>query len=179
MMIAQSATEAVEGFAAWRPALIVAVAVVAAVLLVRFILLRRDAAGTSETTRFRIQAWTAGLIFAGFILLIFVLPDGVDRNLALSAIGLVVTGALAISSQSIIANGMAGIMLRIIKNFRPGDFIEVGDNRGRVSEMGLFHTEIQSPDRDLITLPNALMVTEPVRVMRSSGTIVSVTIGLG
>lgn len=150
---------------------------VAIVLIVRLVLAQRTHG--DPTAKFRSQAVTVGLVFVGFIAVIFALPDGVDQSLALSVIGLVVTGALAISSQSIIANGMAGIMLRIIKNFRPGDFIEVASHTGRVSEMGLFHTEIQSADRDLITLPNALMVNEPVRVIRASGTIVSVRIGLG
>lgn len=163
----------------WVPALVVAVAATVAIVVVRAVLRHRGQGEAAHTLRFRLQAWTVGLAFVALLAVVFVLPDSVDSNLVFSVIGLVVTGALAISGQSIIANGMAGIMLRIIRNFRPGDFIEVGEHTGRVSEMGLFHTEIQSPDRDLITLPNALMVNEPVRTVRSSGTIVSVRIGLG
>jgi len=163
----------------WVPALIV-VAIVAVIIVgVRALLRHRGRAQSAHSLQFQIQAWTVGLVFAGLLAVVFALPDSVDSNLVFSVVGLVVTGALAISGQSIIANGMAGIMLRTIRNFRPGDFISVGDTQGRVSEMGLFHTEIQSPDRDLITLPNSLMVNEPVRVARGSGTIVSVTIGLG
>ena len=164
---------------AWLPTLFIILATFLIVVSTRAFLKFRAGPTGSQSLQFRIQAWTVGLIFLGLLALILVLPESIDSNLLFSVIGLVVTGALAISGQSIIANGMAGIMLRIIANFRPGDFIEVSDHTGRVSEMGLFHTEIQSPDRDLITLPNALMVNKPVRVVRSSGTITSVQIGLG
>jgi small-conductance mechanosensitive channel len=43
----------------------------------------------------------------------------------------------------------------------------------------LLHTEIQTEERDLTTLPNMYMVTHPVRVLRSSGTILSVEVSLG
>ena len=107
------------------------------------------------------------------------LPDDSDSNLAFSVVGLVVTGALAITSQSIIANAMAGLMLRSVSSFKPGDFIDVGGEMGRVSELGLLHTEIQSAGPDLVTLPNSLMMNQPVRAVRSSGTIVSATVSIG
>jgi len=90
-----------------------------------------------------------------------------------------VTGSIALSSQSIIANGRAGLMLRVVSDYRPGDFIEVGKHEGRVSEMTLLHTEIQTSERNLTTLPNALMITQPVTVVRSSGTVVSATVSIG
>jgi hypothetical protein len=55
----------------------------------------------------------------------------------------------------------------------------VGDYFGRISEMDLLHTEIQTEERDLTTLPNLYLVTHPVRVMRTSGTLLSVEVSLG
>jgi len=74
---------------------------------------------------------------------------------------------------------MAGIMLKTVRNFHSGDFVKVEEHFGRVTERGLFHTEIQTPDRDLVTLPNLYLATTPVRVVRSSGTVVSATVSLG
>jgi small-conductance mechanosensitive channel len=74
---------------------------------------------------------------------------------------------------------MAGIMIRSVRAFRMGDFIQVGEHFGRVSDMGLFHTEIQTEDRDLMTLPNTLLVTNAVKRIRPSGTIVSAKVSLG
>lgn len=94
-------------------------------------------------------------------------------------IGLVLTGMIALSSTTIVSNAMAGLMIRSIRSFRSGDFIRVGSQFGRVSDRGLFHTEIQTEDRELVTLPNMYLIANPVSVVRASGTIISVTISLG
>lgn len=162
----------------WIPAVVVVLATALLIVSVRW-LIRRTAKVDRSETHFREQIAAVAIVLLGLVSIIFVLPDDSDSNLAFSVIGLVVTGALAISSQSIIANAMAGLMLRSVSSFKPGDFIEVGEQMGRVSELGLFHTEIQSADRDLVTLPNSLMMNQPVRVVRSSGTIVSATVSIG
>jgi small-conductance mechanosensitive channel len=74
---------------------------------------------------------------------------------------------------------MAGLMLRAIRSFRPGDFVRIGEHFGRVSDQGLFHVEIQNEDRDLTTLPNVYLVTNPVKVTRTDGTMVSAEVSLG
>jgi small conductance mechanosensitive channel len=70
-------------------------------------------------------------------------------------------------------------MLRSMNNFGPGDFVRAGEHFGRVTERSLFHTELQTEDSDLTTLPNLLLVSTPVTVIRSEGTIVSATVSLG
>lgn len=163
---------------AWLPALVVVALTAFIIVASRWLIFRR--AGTNETeARFRSQIVTVAIVLVGLLGVIFVLPEGSDSDLAFSVVGLIVTGALAISSQSIIANAMAGLMLRSVSSFGPGDFIEVSDRIGRVTERGLFHTEIQTADSDLVTLPNSLMVSQPVRVVRASGTIVSATASIG
>ncbi len=172
------AQEPQTALADWIPALAVVLATAVIIVAIRWIFTRRTKLDESDAN-FRIQLITVGAVLVGLLAVIFVLPDGTDSDLAFSIVGLIVTGALAISSQSIIANAMAGLMLRSVSSFRPGDFIEVADRMGRVTERGLFHTEIQTSDRDLITIPNSLMVNQPVRVVRASGTIVSATASLG
>jgi small conductance mechanosensitive channel len=94
-------------------------------------------------------------------------------------LGLIVTVALTISSTTFTSNAMAGLMLRAVRNFRMGDYVRVGEHFGRVAERGLLHVEIQTEDRDLATLPNVYLVSNPVTVVRASGTIVSTTLSLG
>ena len=74
---------------------------------------------------------------------------------------------------------MAGFMLRGVNNFKLGDFLRVGEQFGRVTERGFFHTEIQTENRDLTTLPNIYLVSQPVTVVRSSGTVISAEVSLG
>lgn len=162
----------------WVPAEIAAAITLAAVAVERFVISRLRKIDRSES-RFRKQVWTIAILFVGIMTVVFLLPDSTNQDLALGVFGLVVTGALAISSQSIIANGMAGLMVRSLSSFKPGDFIEVDGNLGRVSELGLFHTEIQTSDRDLTTIPNALLMNRPVKVVRASGTIVSAQVSIG
>jgi len=86
---------------------------------------------------------------------------------------------VALSSTTFVANAMAGLMLRAVRSFRPGDFVHVGEQFGRVTSRGLFHTEIQTEDRNLATLPNLYLISHPITVVRASGTVVSATVSLG
>jgi small-conductance mechanosensitive channel len=120
------------------------------------------------------------LTLSGFILLILLLPmSDSTRGQVLSLLGVVFTGVIALSSTTFVANAMSGLLLRLINSFKPGDFIRINGSFGRVTERGLFHTEIQTEDRDLTTFPNLHLVTNPVTVVHSSGTIISVDMSLG
>ena len=121
-----------------------------------------------------------GLTLVALVTIILVLPvsEG-SRNRLLGIIGLMLSGVLAFSSTNVLAGLMAGLLLRFTKPFRTGDFIRVGDHFGRVSERGLFDTEVQSESRELIAIPNTYLVSHPVTTIRSSGTIISTTLSLG
>jgi hypothetical protein len=97
----------------------------------------------------------------------------------LSFLAILLSATIALSSTTIVGNAMAGLMLKALRNCRPGDFISVTENFGRISKMDLLHVEIQTEDRDLITLPNLHLVTNPFRVLRTSGTILRVDVSLG
>ncbi len=121
-----------------------------------------------------------GLTISGLLITVLAMPiSESSRNQLIGLIGIVISGVLAFSSTTIISNLMAGILLRITKPFKIGDFIRVGDHFGRVSERGLFDTEIQTETRELIALPNTYCINNPVTTIRSSGTIISATLSLG
>ncbi len=114
------------------------------------------------------------------VALILALPlESETRGQLLSLFGLVVTAIIALASTSTVSNVMAGLTLRGMNNFRLGDFVHVNEYFGRVTERGLMHTEIQSEDRDLITLPNVYLAQNPVKVVRSSGTLISTDVSIG
>lgn len=130
--------------------------------------------------QFRFQLIMLALTFAGVLAIIVALPikDAV-RGQLLSLIGILLSAAIALSSTTFIGNIMAGIMLKVVRNARPGDFITVADLTGRITEMDLLHTEIQTEFRDLVTVPNLYMVTQPLKVVRASGTIIQAEVSLG
>jgi small conductance mechanosensitive channel len=71
--------------------------------------------------------------------------------------------AVALSLQGSLANFASGLMLLAFRTVRVGDFIEVGDVRGRVSEMLPFHIVVETLDNQRITVPNTLLTSSPVR----------------
>lgn len=119
--------------------------------------------------------WLFGLIFV-----VLILPVGDEmRGQMLSFLGILLSATIALSSTTIVGNAMAGLMLRALQNCRVGDHIRAGDHFGRISRMDLLHVEIQTEDRDLTTLPNLYLVTNPVTVLRNSGTFLHVEVSLG
>lgn len=112
------------------------------------------------------------------LVIVFPMSDS-TRGQIITLLGLVITGVVALASTTFVANVMAGLMLSAVKSFMPGDFIRVGEQFGRVTERGLFHTEIQTQDRDLTTLPNLHLATNPVTVVHAKGTIITADLSLG
>ena len=112
------------------------------------------------------------------LIILFPMTDS-TRGQVITLLSVVITGVIALSSTSFVANVMAGLMLQVVKSFNPGDFIRVGERMGRVTERGLFHVEIQTEDRDLTTIPNLHLATSPVTVVHSTGTIISAELSLG
>jgi len=163
---------------AFLPTLITVAVVIVIIGGVRMILDRKFP-GTSDG-RFRMQIILLLLSFAGFLAIIMAMPISENtRGQLLSLIGILLSAAIALSATTFVGNMMAGLMLRAVRSFRLGDFIRCGDFFGRVSERGLFHVEIQTEDRDLTTIPNLYLVTNPVKVVRSSGTMVTAEVTLG
>jgi len=120
-----------------------------------------------------------GLTLIGMVVIVLAIPVESDtRNQIIGLIGLVISAVFVFSSGNIFANFMAGILLRVTSPFRVGDFIQVNEHFGRVAERGLFDTEVQSESRELIAIPNTLLVTHPVATVRNSGVIVSTTLSL-
>ncbi len=167
-----------EALRAGVPMLAVLLGVVLALAGINTVLRRRWR--SKPELQFRFQLIMLALTLAGLIALLVALPVSETlRGQLLSLLGILLSASIALASTTFIGNVMAGVMLRLIQNARPGDFISVGDLSGRITEMDLLHTELQTEDRDLVTVPNLLMVTQPLRRVRASGTIVSCEVSLG
>ena len=130
--------------------------------------------------QFRFQLIMLALTFAGFLSVLVALPISDSlRGQLLSLIGILLSAAIALSSTTFIGNIMAGIMLKALRKARPGHFIIVGGVTGRVTEMNLLHAEVQTEFRDLVTVPYMYMVTQPMQIVRASGTIITAEVSLG
>jgi len=167
-------------FSAAIPSLLPLLSSIAITGFLLFILRRRINNDPSEGARYRSQ-WMGVLVaLVGLCSVIICLPvsDSVQGNL-LTMLGLLLTAIITLSSTTIAANAMAGLMIRVLENFKPGDFIQVNEHFGRVTEQDLFHIEIQTEDRDLLTLPNVYVAANPVKVVHATGTVVTAEVTLG
>jgi small conductance mechanosensitive channel len=70
--------------------------------------------------------------------------------------------AVGLALQGSLANFAAGVLMIIFKPFKIGDYIEGGGVSGAVEEIGIFTTELKSPDNKKIIVPNAKMTSDNI-----------------
>lgn len=156
-----------------------AVLIVCVIYLIAYRLLSSQFPNESKFVNIR-RLVLAMLVFFGMLIILMALPLSSDmKGQILSFVGIIVSAALALSSTTLLGNALAALMMRIVNPFQVGDFIRNDDVFGKVTNRGVFHTEIQTEDRNLQTIPNLRLATLPVKVIRPSGTILTGTVSLG
>jgi small-conductance mechanosensitive channel len=90
---------------------------------------------------------------------------------------------LSLGSSSVIANALAGAILTYMRSLQPGDFVQIGEQTGTVVEKALLVTRIRTTKNVIITLPNSLTLTTPVRNLsvkaREEGVILYTPVTIG
>lgn len=168
----------VSGLSLYLPSAVTIFVIILLITIINRLTLKRLSKNQGRLLR---QQLTMILVtFIGIIAILISLPisDAIKGQI-FSLLGIVVSAAIALSSTTFVGNAMAGLMLTGVKVFKIGDFVRVGDHFGRVSERGLLHVEIQTEDRDLTTLPNLYLVTNPTKVIHAEGTVISAEVSLG
>lgn len=163
----------------WYP-FITTLLVSSVVIFVASLLVARINKALTADQRLPRQLSFIAVIIICLIAIILTLPvSESSRNQVLALLGVMVSGVLAFSSTTIVTNLMAGVVLKFNRPFRTGDFIRCNDYFGRVSEKGLLDTEIQTEQRDLISIANNYLINNPVTVIRASGTLVTADVSIG
>jgi len=70
--------------------------------------------------------------------------------------------AVGLALQGSLANFAAGVLMIIFKPFKVSDYIEGGGVGGVVEQIGIFITELKSPDNKKIIVPNAKMTSDNI-----------------
>ncbi len=106
-----------------------------------------------------------GLLLFGAITALGTL--GVDVTALVAGLGL--TGfALGFALKDIVSNVLAGILVIIYKPFEPGDTIAIGADQGKVLEINLRYTVLESGEKRVF-VPNSLVFSKPVVVTPAEG----------
>jgi MscS family membrane protein len=79
---------------------------------------------------------------------------GLDLTAVLAGLG--IGGlAVALAAQKTVENVFGGVSVLVDQPIRPGDFCRFGDRTGTVEDIGLRSTRIRTPDRTVVSVPNA------------------------
>lgn len=70
--------------------------------------------------------------------------------------------AIGLALQGSLSNFAAGLLMVIFKPFKIGDYIEGAGTAGVVEEIGIFTTELKSPDNRKIIVPNAKLTADNI-----------------
>lgn len=116
----------------------------------------------------------------GIVLFVVMLPvsNAMKKNI-LKVGGLVVTLAVAFSSTTLIRDAAAGIAMQFFNTFKRGDYLQTDDHFGRVTQMGLVHTEIQTSEGRLLTMANSTLFRQSFETISANGAIVDTTVTIG
>lgn len=103
---------------------------------------------------FRLVSWT-------FILVMVLSQFGIDVTALLA--GLSIAGiALGFAARDTLENFISGVTIMLDRPFHVGDFIEVDDMFGRVQEITLRSTRLQTFNNQVMVMPNLRMINQPV-----------------
>lgn len=115
--------------------------------------------GFSETLR-PFLASTVGAVLKGAVLFVIATVLGADLT-GLFAILAAAAFAIGMALQGSLGNFASGILILTLKPFKVGDWIQVDDKFGRVTEIGIFSTDVLTPGNKILIIPNS-MITESV-----------------
>lgn len=86
---------------------------------------------------------------------------GIDVT-GIVALASVVTLAISLALQNLLANVIGGFTLLYTHPFRSGDFVEIAGQAGTVSEVGIAYTKLIAADNKLISIPNNAVVSAEI-----------------
>lgn len=109
-------------------------------------------------------AFVSSLCYAGIIAFVVIAALGQIGVQTASFVAVLAAAGLAVglALQGSLSNFAAGVLMILFKPFKVGDFIEGGGVSGTVEEIGIFSTELKSPDNKRIIVPNAKMTGDNI-----------------
>lgn len=90
-----------------------------------------------------------------FLTILIVAPSLGIETASLLAVLSIVGVAVSLSIQGILGNFFSGITLLMSKPFKVGDYVTIGGMSGTIVETGLTHTKLNTPDNQVILVPNS------------------------
>jgi len=102
----------------------------------------------------------ATVLLAGLVVAFPYIPGSSSR--AFQGAGLFVGLLAALGSSAVATNVISGVMLIYTRAFQEGDRVEINGVTGVVQDRNLLVTRIQTPRNELVSLPNASVISSPI-----------------
>ena len=106
-----------------------------------------------------------------YLLLGLIVADklGIDVT-SIIALASVLTLAVSLALQNMLANVIGGFTLLYTHPFHSGDYVDIGADSGTVTEIGMTYTKLQTPDNKMISIPNSTVVAGDIVNYTVTGT---------
>jgi len=86
---------------------------------------------------------------------------GIDVT-SIVALASVLTLAVSLALQNILANVIGGFTILSTTPFHSGDYVEIAGQAGTVSEINMTYTKLMTPDNKLISIPNSAVIAAQI-----------------
>ena len=86
---------------------------------------------------------------------------GIDVT-SIVALASVLTLALSLALQNMLANVIGGFTILYTQPFHSGDYVEIAGQGGTVSEINMTYTKLVTPDKKVISIPNSAVVAAQI-----------------
>lgn len=99
---------------------------------------------------------TSAVKVVAYILLTLIIASrlGIDVS-SIVALASVLTLAVSLALQNMLANVIGGFTLLYTKPFSSGEFVEIAGQSGTVQEIGLAYTKLATGDNKIVSIPNS------------------------
>jgi len=105
-------------------------------------------------------------IGAGYLAVVFSALTRIGANVTgLITTSAVLTAIIGFAFQDMLANLVGGLVLQFERGFVEGDWIRTEHGTGLVRSIRLRHTSLETPDNDIMIIPNSVLTKSPLLVL--------------
>lgn len=127
-----------------------------------------------EKSKFEKAAFTliktlAKTVMGILLALILASSLGIDVT-GVVALASVVSLAISLSLQNMLANVIGGFTILYTHPFHSGDYVEIAGQAGTVKEVGMAYTKLITPDNKMVSIPNNAVVAAEIVNYSTTGT---------
>ena len=109
--------------------------------------------------------FAANLVYYGLIAVVLVAVLGLFGVPTTSIVAMIGAAGLAVglALQGTLSHFAAGVMLLVFRPFGVDDYVEVGGQEGKVLEIGLYASVLETADRVRVIMPNSSIWSDTIR----------------